>query len=79
MAHKLIQKQYNEWITQVYGGKGLTRVQREEMRKAFFCGAFVLMNQTRELSELPEDIACSKLTLINEELLEEIGKWCKNG
>ena len=77
MAQKAIQKQFNEWITQVYGGKGLTKEQREEMRKAFFSGAFVMMNLMRETSALPDDIAVSKMNIFNEELLTEIQKWCE--
>lgn len=79
MAHKAVQKQFNEFITQVYGGKGLTKHQREEMRKAFFSGAFIMLNMTRDLSEHPEDIAVSKLEIYNEELITEIGKWCEDG
>lgn len=75
---KTIQKQYNEWITKVYGGIGLTKVQREEMRKAFFSGAFVMMNVSRELGEL-EDVnnAVAWLNVYNEELLTQIQKWCE--
>ena len=76
MAHKAVQKQYNEWVTKVYGGKGMTKEQREEMRKAFFSGAFVMLNMMREASDLPEDIAVSKVDLYLDELLLEIQKWC---
>ncbi len=78
MAHKVIQKQFNEWVTQVYGGKGLTKDQREELRKSWFSAAFVMMNMMRELSELEEDIAVSKMNLYSEELLTEIQKWCES-
>lgn len=70
-----IQQQYDQWVTKVYGGMGLSKVQREEMRKAFFCGAFVMINLTRELSELPQDIAVSKLELLNLELINQIQEW----
>ena len=77
---KTIQKQFNEWITEVYDGTGLTAEQREEMRKAFFCGAFVLMNQNRELGEMEDkELAIEQLNVINEELLTEITKWLSQG
>lgn len=78
--HKTIRKQFNEWVTQVYGGKGLTREDREELRKAFYSGAFVLMNINRELGEMEDkDTAVKQLNLYNEELLTEITEWLAQG
>lgn len=77
---KTIQKHFNEWVTQVYGGKGLTKEQREEMRKAFFSGAFVLMNVNRELGEMEDkQLAVAKVNVYNEELLAQITKWLSEG
>lgn len=77
---KSIQKQYNEWITKVYGGVGLTKIQREEMRKAFFCGAFVMMNTNRELGALEDTAnAVKQLTVITHELLDQIQIWTEVG
>lgn len=80
MAHRTIHKHFNEWVTQVYGGKGLTKEQREEMRKAFYSGAFILMNINRELGEMEDkENAVKQLTVYNEELLAEITKWLAQG
>jgi hypothetical protein len=80
MAHKSIRKHFNEWVTQVYGGKGLTKEEREELRKAFYSGAFILMNINRELGELEDKAnAVQQLNVFNEELLAEITKWLAQG
>ncbi len=76
IRHKTIRKHFNEWVTMVYGGKGLTKEQREELRKAFVSGAFVLMNINRELGELDDkDNAVQQLNVFNEEMLVEITAW----
>ena len=80
MAHKTIQKHFNEWVTQVYSGKGLTKAEREELRKAFYSGAFVLMNVNRELGALEDkENAVRQCSVYNEELLLEITKWLAQG
>ena len=78
--HVSIRKHFNQWVTLVYGGKGLTKEQREEMRKAFYSGAFVLMNINRELGEMDDTAnAVQQLNAYNGELLEEITKWLAKG
>lgn len=71
-----IEKQYQEWLSKVYGRKGLTKDQKEEMRKAFYSGAFVMLCLMDEISSgNTEDISCTKIEIINQELSAQIIKW----
>ena len=74
---RTIESEYHNWLTTVYGRKGMSKDQKEEMRKAFTCGAFVFMNIMQEISEKEtEDIACTKLELLCQEMTKQIGEWC---
>ena len=80
MSHKSIQKHFNEWITQVYGGQGLTKEQREELRKAFYSGTFIMANVMRELGELEDKaVATRRIEVYHEEMIAEIAKWIAEG
>lgn len=73
-----VEKLYQEWLTKIYGRKDLTRNQKEEMRKAFYSGAFVALNLVGDYSnEFSEDIACTKIELVNQELTKKILEWSK--
>lgn len=74
---RTMENEFKEWITTVYGGRAMTRVQREEMRKAFFCGGFIVMNIVREVSEVETtDVACTRLEILAKEMTTQIGIWC---
>lgn len=76
---RTIEGEYQQWITKVYGRKHLSKIQKEEMRKAFYSGAFVFMNILNEISvKETEDIACTKIELLNMELMKQIGEWCES-
>ena len=71
-----IEKQYQEWLSKVYGRKGLTRDQKEEMRKAFFSGAFVAISLVGEYSQSEtEDVAVAKIDAISAEIGSRILEW----
>lgn len=74
---RTVEGEFQQWLTKVYGRKDLSKVQREEMRKAFTCGAFVFMNIMQEISEKEtEDVACTKLEILCQEMTKQIGEWC---
>lgn len=74
----VIEKQYQEWLTKVYGRKGLTRDQKEEMRKAFYSGTFVALSLVAEYSVSDtEEVAVAKIDAISSEVSNQIIEWSK--
>lgn len=71
----IIEKEFQKWLSKVYGKKGMTRNQMEAMRQSWYCSALVMADMLSALAENPDDIACAKFEVIKKELIDQITKW----
>ena len=73
-----IEKEYENWVTAVYG-ESCTEIQKTEMRKAFFCGAFSVIGKICEFDQFEAEVAAKKFDDILGELEERVKGWAQDG
>ncbi len=74
-----VEKAFEEWLEKVFFGVDLDAGQVIEMRKAFFCGGFVVLHKLCDFGDLPADIAETKFDNILAEMQTRIEGWAKDG
>lgn len=78
IKHYAIEKEFQNWLEKVFGNQA-SKNQVIEMRKAFFCGGFVVLNKICDFSELSTEIAETKFDNVLAELQTRIEGWAKDG
>jgi len=73
-----IEKEFDNWLEKVFGDIELTEIQIGEMRQAFFCGGFIVLNKLVDFGTLPADIAETKFDNVLAEIETRVKGWAKD-
>lgn len=75
---KKVEKQFQQWLTQVHGRKGLPSAEVEGRRMAFYSGAFALLAMQSDIARAnTETDAIAKMDVVMQELTAQIIEWGK--
>lgn len=74
--HRSIESEFQRWLTELHGKKGMTRVQIGQLRRTFYSGAFVLLSLQSDLAKAhSEEVAVAKMDVILLDLTTKIMEW----
>lgn len=76
MSKRTIESEFNRWLLEFHGVRGLTLREKNNLRRTFYSGAFVLLSLQSDLAkENDEATAVAKMDIVLHELTTRIIGW----